>query len=228
MRRCATFAAALLATSASGAPRAEAQGPRADGLYRQMLSCLADPEQGLPCAVTDPGRGFVLIKDDDPKKPFAWLLVPSTDVTGIEAPAVFTAPVAEFWQIGWGFAGQLLPAPPEGRALAINSKPGRTQNLLHIHVSCIPLALRAALAQADIGPDWRAGPFLTVAAMGSNAGPVIVVDREATSLVAGSSSTTLEATQPHATNAPRARILFIPPPPNDRAIYFNTTTTTIT
>ena len=153
--------AVVLVLAACAGPGA-AQGPRSDALYRQMRSCLADPGQGLPCAVTDPGRGFVLIKDDDPKKPFAWLLVPSTDVTGIEAPAVLSAPVAGFWEIGWSFAGQLLPAPPEGRGLAINSKPGRTQDLLHIHVSCIPLTLRAALAQADIGPDWRAEPFLTV------------------------------------------------------------------
>lgn len=153
--------AVVLVLAACAGPGA-AQGPKADALYRQMRACLADPGQGLPCAVTDPRRGFVLIKDDDPKKPFAWLLVPSTDVTGIEDPAVFSAPVANFWAIGWTFAGQLLPAPPEGRALAINSKQGRSQNLLHIHVSCIPLGLRDALAKADVGPRWRAGPFLTV------------------------------------------------------------------
>lgn len=151
-----------------------AEGPRADSLYRQMRSCLADPGQGVPCTVTDPGRGFVLIKDDDPKKPFAWLLVPSTDVTGIEDPAVFSAPVAGFWEVGWGFAGQLLPAPPEGRGLAINSEAGRSQNLLHIHVSCIPLALREVLAKADIGPAWRARPFLTVDGQAFN---VRTVDR---------------------------------------------------
>lgn len=154
-----TLAAALLAACA---PSAGAEGPRSDGLYRQMRACLADPGQGTPCTVTDPRRGLVLIKDDDPAKRFAWLLVPSTDVTGIEDPAVFVAPVANFWKIGWTFAGELLPAPPEGRALAINSKAGRSQNLLHIHVSCIPLGLRDALAEADIGPAWRAEPFVTV------------------------------------------------------------------
>ena len=157
MRPWTALAAAVLTACASAA---EPGGPRSDGLYRQMRACLADPGQGLPCTVTDPRRGFVLIKDDDPAKPFAWLLVPSTDVTGIEDPAVLSAPVAEFWQIGWTFAGQLLPAPPEGRALAINSKAGRTQNLLHIHVSCIPLGLRDALAKADIGPAWEPAPAL--------------------------------------------------------------------
>lgn len=157
-RRLALALAVLVACAGPGA----AEGPRPDALYRQMRSCVADPGQGLPCAVTDPGRGFVLLKDDDPRKPYAWLLVPSADVTGIEDPAVFRAPVADFWAIGWGFAGQLLPAPPEGRALAINSKAGRSQNLLHLHISCIPLGLRSALARADIGPEWRARPFVTV------------------------------------------------------------------
>lgn len=152
---------ALAVLAACAGPGA-AEGPRADALWRQMRSCVADPGQGLPCAVTEPGRGFVLLKDDDPKKPFAWLLVPSTDVTGIEDPAVFQAPVADFWAIGWAFAGEIVPAPPEGRALAINSKAGRSQNLLHIHISCVPLALRDALAKTDIGPRWRAQPFLTV------------------------------------------------------------------
>lgn len=157
MERVGTIAALLLAGLA---PPASADGPRSDSLYRQMLSCVADPGQGAPCTVTDPGRGFALIKDDDPRKPYAWLLVPTTDVTGIEDPAVFSAPVANFWAIGWTLAGELLPVPPERRALAINSEQGRSQNLLHIHVSCIPPALRTALAKADIGPSWRSGPVL--------------------------------------------------------------------
>jgi CDP-diacylglycerol pyrophosphatase len=127
-----------------------------------MRACLADPGQGAPCTAVDPGRGFVLIKDDDPEKPYAWLLVPATDVTGIEDPAVLAAPVAGFWEIGWGFAAELLPVPPERRALAINSKQGRSQNLLHIHVSCISPALRDALARADVGPAWRGEPSLAV------------------------------------------------------------------
>src|SRR4029077_7815890 len=54
-------------------------------------------------------------------------------------------------------------------------------------------------------------------AMGSEvtAGAAIDVGREATGRAAGSSSTTLEATQAHATNAPRARKLFIPSPPSE-------------
>lgn len=157
-----TARALLAAVLVAACVPAPSGGPRSDGLYRQMRSCLADPGQGPACAATEPGRGFVLIKDDDPEKPFAWLLVPATDVTGIEDPRVFTAPVADFWTIGWDFAGALLPAPPEGRGLAINSKAGRSQNLLHIHVSCVLPAVRDALAAADAGPEWSGGPVVAV------------------------------------------------------------------
>lgn len=168
----AVLGAALVAACVPGAPG----GPRSDGLYRQMRACLADPGQGPACAATDPERGFVLIKDDDPAKPFAWLLVPSTDVTGIEDPAVFTAPVAGFWEIGWGFAAALLPVPPEGRGLAINSKAGRSQNLLHIHVSCVLPDVRDALAAADAGPAWRGRPVVVVGGQGFDVRTVARLD----------------------------------------------------
>jgi CDP-diacylglycerol pyrophosphatase len=152
--RRALAVAALLAACALP----QESGPRSDGLLRQMRSCLADPDQ-RPCTVVDPDRGFVVIKDRDRSKPFAWLLVPSTDVTGIEDRAV-EAPVAGFWQIGWQVGRRLVPAPPEGLGLAINSVAGRSQNLLHIHVSCVAPDVREALGNAAIGPDWAAGPFL--------------------------------------------------------------------
>jgi CDP-diacylglycerol pyrophosphatase len=156
--------AALLAACALP----QGSGPESDALLRQMRSCLADPDQ-KPCTLVDPDRGFVVIKDRARSKPFAWLLVPSTDVTGIEDPAVFEAPVAGFWQIGWQVGRRLVPAPPEGLGLAINSVAGRSQNLLHIHISCVAPDVRAALAGAAIGPDWAAEPFLTLAGQRFNA-----------------------------------------------------------
>jgi CDP-diacylglycerol pyrophosphatase len=160
---------ALLALLLAACAPPTTEGPRSDGLLRQMRACLADPEQGPPCTIVDPARGFVVIRDDDRAKPYAWLLVPSTDVTGIEDPAVFAAPVAGFWQIGWQVGRRLVPAPPEGLGLAINSVAGRSQNLLHIHVSCVAPEVRAALAAAEIGPDWAAGPFLPLAGQRFNA-----------------------------------------------------------
>lgn len=168
MTGLAVRALGLLALSACAlAPGAA--GPRSDALYRQMLACVADPGQGRPCTIVDPARGFVVIKDRARSKRYAWLLVPSTDVTGIEDPAVFEAPVAGFWQIGWQVGRRLVPAPPESLGLAINSVAGRTQNLLHIHLSCVLPEVRAALATAEIGPDWAEAPYLALAGRTYNA-----------------------------------------------------------
>lgn len=161
MARPALALLGLLAACA--AQPAASPGPRTDGLMRQMQACLADPRQGAPCTLVDPARGFVVIKDDSPEKPFAWLIVPSNpEVTGIESPATRTAPVAGFWSAGVQAGRRLVPAPPERLGLAINSEAGRTQNLLHIHISCAAPAVTAALAAAAIGPDWSGTPRLAL------------------------------------------------------------------
>lgn len=163
MIRPETRRALLLAFAlAACAPVPEtARGPRSDGLMRQMQACLPDPDQGGACAIVDPARGFVVIKDDSPEKPRAWLIVPADpEVTGIEDPAIFAAPTADFWRFGWQAGRRLAPTPREGLGLAINSEAGRTQNLLHIHISCTAPEVRAALARAAIGADWAPAPWL--------------------------------------------------------------------
>ena len=97
---------------------------------------------------------LVVLKDRDPAKPEAWLLVPDVEVTGIEDSRVLVPPVVAFWSHGWRVGEDLLP----GRrlALAINSKGGRSQDLLHIHISCLDPKLAATLAAAAVGPGWTA------------------------------------------------------------------------
>ena len=142
-----------------------------------MRACLADPS-GKDCTEVDRARGFVILKDDDPAKPAAWLIVPDHEVTGIESPAVFRPPVADFWRNGWQAGARLLPdAPPADRALAINSKAGRSQNLLHIHISCVLPEVRDALAGAAIGAEWAAEPFVRFGGHAYNARRVASLDR---------------------------------------------------
>jgi CDP-diacylglycerol pyrophosphatase len=141
-----------LALLAGCAPAPEPD-TRPFGLYRAMRACLADPA-GKGCTLVDRARGFVVIKDDDPAKPNAWLFVPDVEVTGIVDSRVLEPPVVEFWRYGWEVGEALLP----GRrlALAINSKGGRTQDLLHIHVSCLDPGVARTLGAAAVGPGWDA------------------------------------------------------------------------
>jgi CDP-diacylglycerol pyrophosphatase len=144
--------AALVATAAHAQDR--------DGLLRQMRACLAEATPAPPCTVVDRARGFVVIKDDSPDKPDAWLIVPTTPVTGIEDPRAWRPPVDEFWSWGFQIGRALLKRPPEDIGLAINSRAGRTQDLLHLHISCVAPAVRDALAAARIRPGWAAEPFV--------------------------------------------------------------------
>jgi CDP-diacylglycerol pyrophosphatase len=149
----------LLLAACAPAPR-PGHAPNPNGLLHAMQACLADPAKP-GCTEVDRARGFVVIKDDSPEKPKAWLIVPDHEVTGIESPAVFRPPVLDFWSYGWEAGEGLLAGhPPADRGLAINSVAGRTQDLLHIHISCVLPEVRDALAGAAIGPDWAAEPFL--------------------------------------------------------------------
>ena len=165
----------LLLASAAGVP----QGAAADdpnGLLHAMQACLADPH-AADCTEVDRADGFVVIRDDSPAKPEAWLIVPDREVTGIESPAVFDPPVADFWRYGWDLGGRLLPERAAAdRGLAINSEAGRSQDLLHIHISCVLPKVRAALAGAAIGPDWAPAPFLRLGTHDYNVRKVAALD----------------------------------------------------
>lgn len=139
------------APSPAGPARSD---PNPNGLLHAMQACLASGPS-VTCPVVAPALGYVVLKDDSPAKPDAWLIVPAFEVTGIEDPRALHPPVADLWRIGWDHSARLLPQPPQNRALAINSRAGRSQNLLHIHISCVMPAVRDTLAQTALGPDWR-------------------------------------------------------------------------
>ena len=126
-----------------------------------MRACLAEPAPRSPCMMVDRGRGFVVIKDDNPAKSDAYLIVPDTEITGIEDPKALRPPVVEFWSYGWQVGEQLLGRPPADIGLAINSEAGRSQNLLHIHISCGLPVVRDALDAARIGAGWASEPFVS-------------------------------------------------------------------
>jgi CDP-diacylglycerol pyrophosphatase len=131
-----------------------------------------------PCTLVDRARGFVIIEDDDPAKPVAWLIVPDVEVTGIEDSRALVPPVVDFWRFGWEVGRELLPQATPGRiGLAINSKAGRSQDLLHIHISCVEPAVANTLAAAGIGPDWATQPFVRLAGDPYNARRVSSLDR---------------------------------------------------
>jgi CDP-diacylglycerol pyrophosphatase len=115
------------------------------------------------CARVDLADGYALLKDRVGVAQY--LLIPTARITGIESPALLLADGPNYWRAGW--AGRTLvedalgvPLPRDGIGLAINSRYGRTQDQLHIHIDCMrPDVVAALRAQRDgLGPQWTGLP----------------------------------------------------------------------
>jgi CDP-diacylglycerol pyrophosphatase len=120
-----------------------------DTLWSLTQCCVADLKSNPDCKSYNAANDYVIIKDDGSKKPAAYLIVPTTKVTGVEDPKIFTVPYIDFWQYGWEAARTYLKEPAAATGLAINSVHGRGQNQLHIHISCILDSVAQTLAADD-------------------------------------------------------------------------------
>jgi CDP-diacylglycerol pyrophosphatase len=120
-----------------------------------------------PCAVVDVrrgvGSGYAILKDLEGAAQY--LLIPTSRITGIESPAIITAHAKNYFAEAWRwrslFESLLHRAVPRGFiGLAINSKSGRTQNQLHIHIDCLRSDVSFVLRRhlAELGRDWQPFP----------------------------------------------------------------------
>lgn len=128
--------------------------------------CLPNQQQNhdpAPCAQVDEQAGFVVLKDRN--GPLQYLLMPSAKITGIESPQVLQPSTANFFALAWQtrhFMADRFGKPIDDAdiSLAINSEYGRTQNQLHIHISCLQPAVKVRLAQlqGDFSESWQPLP----------------------------------------------------------------------
>ncbi len=121
-----------------------------------------------PCATVDlsegEAEGFVYLKDI--RGPYQYLLIPTARVTGIESPALLGNIGARYFKGAWEGRHLIEKAlkhdlPADSVGLAVNSRYGRSQEQLHIHIDCLKPAVRAALQShlAEIGERWNALDF---------------------------------------------------------------------
>jgi CDP-diacylglycerol pyrophosphatase len=119
-----------------------------------------------PCIAVDLKRGTAVLRQ--PFDPMHLLLAPTRRITGIESEALLAPDAPNYWQAAWEArrfldrrAGYAIPREDIG--LAVNSVSGRSQNQLHIHVTCVRADIRDALA-ADAAAitrhwqDWDGAP----------------------------------------------------------------------
>ena len=141
--------------------------PDPDALFKLMndncLSSEAGREPRQPCVVIDRGHGFAVLKDRKGSDHF--LLLPTQRMRGIEDGALLGAAAINYFEYAWEARGLLSNGkaqhiPDASIALAVNSEGGRTQNQLHIHLSCLKPDIQQRLREVGplVGRDWHLLP----------------------------------------------------------------------
>lgn len=128
--------------------------------------CVPDQQakgQPAPCAEVKLPQGVAVLKDIHGE--LQYLLIPTTRVSGIESPLLLRDGAPAYWREAWlarSFmdAKRGAPLPRRAVSLAINSPYGRTQNQLHIHISCVDRTVRQQVDDVDdsLGTAWRQLP----------------------------------------------------------------------
>ncbi len=140
-----------------------------NALWTIVQSCVAEQQRGHTppgeCSSVDLQAHVAILRSIEGR--WQYLAIPTTRVTGIDDPQVKDPRLPNYWALAWSAANHYLPASvTRNRAnigLAINSVPGRSQNQLHIHISCVRPYVRALLLanESRIGTTWSQ-PFLKV------------------------------------------------------------------
>lgn len=116
-----------------------------------------------PCLAVDLDRGYALFKDRN--GPLHDLLIPVDKVTGIEDVALGRHLLPHYFAQAWQHRrvlseGLKKPIADQFLAVAINSRYGRSQNQLHVHIACLRPDVYIALNQQakGLGEQWQVLP----------------------------------------------------------------------
>ena len=101
-----------------------------------------------PCQQVNSAQGYVTLKDLN--GPLQYLLMPIEKITGMESPIILEPATPNLFAEAWQQRALLTqrhgaPIPDSALSLAINAQYGRTQNQLHIHISCLRPDVRQQL-----------------------------------------------------------------------------------
>jgi CDP-diacylglycerol pyrophosphatase len=121
------------------AQSAESSGPKTS-LFPIVSACVANPESHPQCAYVDAKAGYAILKDQ--KGDSQLLLVATQRRWGIDDPHIESADEPNYFEEAWkarrcivDSAGQ--PAKESEISIAINSKYGRSDGQLHVHIDIL-------------------------------------------------------------------------------------------
>lgn len=153
----ASRAVALLCIGATFAFATEpaAASPIRGALWRVIEACLINHRltgAAFPCLeVNVPGgneRGYVVLRP--PFSASNLILAPTRKSAGVEDPSLEAPGAPNYFEDAWR-ARRFLdsspqrPPPRAGVVLAVNSRPTRSQDQLHIHIGCLPPSARRTI-----------------------------------------------------------------------------------
>jgi len=154
----------IAALVAAGAAQVRAADPNAlwhivHDLCAANMRANSDP---TPCLAVESG-GWAVIKDIHGATQL--LLIPTDRITGIESARLLAPGSPNYFAAAWAAQGLFerragRPIPREALSLAVNSRYGRSQEQLHIHIDCLrPDVMRTLRAQQRwIGRRWAPLP----------------------------------------------------------------------
>ncbi|GGY98778.1 MULTISPECIES: CDP-diacylglycerol diphosphatase [Shewanella] len=149
------FAVLILVAAATATYFWQTPAHNPDALWHLISErCVPDMEEHgkpAPCSEVNESKGYVTLKDRHGI--LQYLLMPVDKISGVESPELLQPLTPNFFAIAWQqralaielMAQQQRTVPDRALSLAINSAYGRTQNQLHIHISCLRQDVRQQL-----------------------------------------------------------------------------------
>ena len=131
----------------------------------QIISEKCVPNQArsgnpAPCQQVNTAQGYVTLKDLN--GPLQYLLMPIEKITGMESPIILEPTTSNLFAAAWLQRSLLAkkrgaPIADSALSLAINAQYGRTQNQLHIHLSCLRPDVRQRLdaLSPKLNEQWQ-------------------------------------------------------------------------
>ena len=157
----------MLVCLLTGCAKSDALWGVVDKVCRVNYQQKHDP---APCAqiyspTHDRRSAFTVIQN--PRFHAHFILVPNARMSGIESPVLLEKDAPDYFGYAWTMRYRLAyeygrPVPDDVLGLALNSAYGRSQNQLHIHLTCLREDVRRQLKaeRPYIGREWTLLPDL--------------------------------------------------------------------